>query len=165
MQPYLRRAPHPPIVHFDFRLASERTWVLSFTEPVALPGVIEDEERRVIVWLFEDSPVGLRLCFSGQVGFVFWSRLFTSLRDCEIMAERSRDRSSLSESQPKFPECSHFRRRKSFLSAPISDAGMITTAAVNSVVWMMVCLSALKTVPVLCVKIGCQKLGQRRPRL
>ena len=27
------------------------------------------------------------------------------------MAERSRDRSSSSESQPKFPECSHFRRR------------------------------------------------------
>ena len=39
------------------------------------------------------------------------------------------------------PNCS-----QSFLSAPISDAGMITTAAVNSVVWMMVCLSALKTV-------------------
>ena len=27
------------------------------------------------------------------------------------MAERSRDRSSSSESQPKFPRCSHFRRR------------------------------------------------------
>ena len=27
------------------------------------------------------------------------------------MAERSRDRSSSTESQPKFPECSHFRRR------------------------------------------------------
>ena len=27
------------------------------------------------------------------------------------MAERSRDRSSSNESQPKFPECSHFRRR------------------------------------------------------
>ena len=42
---------------------------------------------------------------------------------------------------------------------------MITTAAVNSVVWTMVCLSALKTVPVSCVKTGCQKLGQRKPRL
>ena len=41
-------APHPPIVHFDFRLASERTWVLSLTEPVAFPGVFEDEDRRVI---------------------------------------------------------------------------------------------------------------------
>ena len=27
------------------------------------------------------------------------------------MAERSRDRSSSTESQPKFPECSYFRRR------------------------------------------------------
>ena len=78
---------------------------------MALPGVFEDEERRVIVWLFEDSPVGLRLCFSAQVGYVFWSCLFTFLRDCEIMAERSRVRSSSTESQPKFPECSHFRRR------------------------------------------------------
>ena len=42
---------------------------------------------------------------------------------------------------------------------------MITTAAVNSVVWTMVCLSALKTVPVSCVKTGCQKLGQHKPRL
>ena len=66
----LRRAPHPPIVHFDFCLASERTWVQSLTEPVAFPGVIEEEERRVLVWLLEDSPVGLRLCF-GQVGYVF----------------------------------------------------------------------------------------------
>ena len=39
------------------------------------------------------------------------SRLFTSLRTCYRMAERSRDRSSSNESQPKFPECSHFRRR------------------------------------------------------
>ena len=30
---------------------------------------------------------------------------------CYRMAERSRDRSSSNESQPKFPECSHFRRR------------------------------------------------------
>ena len=49
--------------------------------------------------------------FFWQVGYVFWSRLFTSLRDCKIMAERSCDRSSSSESQPKFPECSHFRCR------------------------------------------------------
>ena len=52
-------------------------------------------------------------------------------------------------------------RSQSFLSAPISNAGIITTAAVNSVV----CLSALKTVPVSYVKTGCQKLGQRKPRL
>ena len=56
-------------------------------------------------------------------------------------------------------------RSPSFLSAPISDAGMITTAAVNSAVWTMVCHSALKTVPVSCVRTGCQKLGQRKPRL
>ena len=47
-QPHLRRAPHPPIDHFDFRLASERTSVQSLTEPVAFPGVFEDEDRRVI---------------------------------------------------------------------------------------------------------------------
>ena len=34
--------------HFDFRLASERTWVLSLTEPVAFPGAFEDEDRRVV---------------------------------------------------------------------------------------------------------------------
>ena len=42
------------------------------------------------------------------------SWLFTSLssRTCvDKMAERSRDRSSSAESQPKFPGCSHFRRR------------------------------------------------------
>ena len=33
---------------FDFRLASERTWVLSLTEPVAFPGAFEDEDRRVV---------------------------------------------------------------------------------------------------------------------
>ena len=53
-------------------------------------------------------------------------------------------------------------RSQSFRSVPISDAGMITTAAVNSAVWTMVCHSALKTVPVSCVRTGCQKLGQPR---
>ena len=35
--------------------------------------------------------------------------VFACLR--QKMVERSRDRSSSTESQPKFPECSHFRRR------------------------------------------------------
>ena len=41
------------------------------------------------------------------------SRVYVFVKPClrEKMAERSRDRSSSTESQPKFPECSHFRRR------------------------------------------------------
>ena len=54
---------------------------------------------------------------------------------------------------------------QTFRSVPISDAGMITTAAVNSAVWTMVCHFALKTVPVSCVRTGCQKLGRHKPRL
>ena len=78
---------------------------------MAFPGVIEDEER-LVVWLLEDSPVVLRLCFwSSRLGVK--SRVYVFGKPClrEKMAERSRDRSSSTESQPKFPECSHFRRR------------------------------------------------------
>ena len=51
--------------------------------------------------------------FSGQVGYGFYSRVYVFGKPClrEKMAERSRDRSSSTESHPKFPECSHFRRR------------------------------------------------------
>ena len=56
-------------------------------------------------------------------------------------------------------------RSQSFRSVPISDAGMITTAAVNSAVWTMVCHFALKTDPVSCVRTGCQKPGLHKPRL
>ena len=53
---------------------------------------------------------------------MFWSSRLCVLKPClrlrqvtqqhtAAMAERSRDRSSSTESQPKFPECSHFRRR------------------------------------------------------
>ena len=59
-----------------------------------------------------------RLASWSQAVF-FWSsrlrvlKLFVYVFAClqEKMAERSRDRSSSTESQPKFPECSHFRRR------------------------------------------------------
>ena len=59
-----------------------------------------------------------RLASWSQAVFFWSSRLrvlkpfvyvFAWLR--EIMAERSRDRPSSTESQPKFPECTHFRRR------------------------------------------------------
>ena len=59
-----------------------------------------------------------RLASWSQAVFFWSSRLrvlkpfvyvFACLR--EKMAERSHDRSSSTESQPKFPECSHFRRR------------------------------------------------------
>ena len=90
---------------------------------MAFPGVIEDEERRLVVWLLEDSPVGLRLCF-GQVGYVF-KAVFTSLasRACE---RKWRKDHVTGRRQPN--------RSQSFRSVPISDAGMITTAAVNSAV-------------------------------
>ena len=41
------------------------------------------------------------------------SRVYVFVKPClqEKMAERSYDRSSSTVSQPKFPECSHFRRR------------------------------------------------------
>ena len=69
----------------------------------------EDRNSCGCLW---SSSAGLRWKF-GQVGSV-WSCVFTSLssRTCvDKMAERSHDRSSSVESQPKFPGCSHFRRR------------------------------------------------------
>ena len=56
-------------------------------------------------------------------------------------------------------------RSQSFRSVPISGAGMITIAAVNSAVWMMVSHFALKTDLVSFVKTGCQKPGLHKPRL
>ena len=68
------------------------------------------EDRNGCLW---SSSAGLRWKF-WQVGYVR-SLVFTSLssRTCvDKMAEEwSRDRSSSAESQPKFPGCSHFRRR------------------------------------------------------
>ena len=91
----------------------------------------------------------------GQVGYV-WTAVFTSLssRACE---RKWRKDHVTGRRQPN--------RSQSFRSVPISDAGMITTAAVNSAVWMMVCHFALKTGPVSCVKSGCQKPGLHKPRL
>ena len=72
---------------------------------------IEYEERRIVC----GCPKTRQLVS----GWIWSSRftceaLFTSLssRTCvDKMAERSHDRSSSAESQPKFPGCSHFRRR------------------------------------------------------
>ena len=47
-QPHLRRAPHPAVVHFDFRLARERTRVQWHTVPVALPGVYRTRRKKIV---------------------------------------------------------------------------------------------------------------------
>ena len=91
----------------------------------------------------------------GQVGYV-WKAVFTSLSSCAGERKWRKDHMT-GRRQPN--------RSQSFRSVPISDAGMITTAAVNSAVWMMVCHFALKTDPVSCVKTGCQKPGLHKPRL
>ena len=68
------------------------------------------------------------------------------------MAERSRDRSSSTESQPKFPECSHFQRRndnhRRCQQCRLNDGLPLCTQDSPCLVCQ-----------------GCQKLGQRRPRL
>ena len=89
--------------------------------------------------------------FFGQVGYVF---TFLSSRACE---RKWRKDHVTGRRQPN--------RSQSFRSVPISDAGMITTAAVNSAIWTMVCHFALKTDPVSCVRTGCQKPGLHKPRL
>ena len=91
----------------------------------------------------------------GQVGYV-WKAVFTSLssRACE---RKWRKDQVTGRRQPN--------RSQSFRSVPISGAGMLTIAAVNSAVWMMVSHFALKTDPVLFVKTGCQKPGLHKPRL
>ena len=85
----------------------------SRTVPVAFPSVYRTRRKKIVVAVREDSSVGLRLN-AGQVSKRVKSCLFTSLssRTCvDKMVERSCDRSSSAESQPKFPGCSHFRRR------------------------------------------------------
>ena len=79
---------------------------------MAFPGVIEDEERRIVVWLFRRLTSWSQAVFSSSRLRVK-SRVYVFVKPClrEKMAERSHDRSSSTESQPKFPECSHFRRR------------------------------------------------------
>ena len=44
-QPHLRRAPHPPIVHFDFHLACERTWVQFTHCPSGLPRRLSNTKK------------------------------------------------------------------------------------------------------------------------
>ena len=91
----------------------------------------------------------------GQVGYV-WKAVFTSLssRACE---RKWRKDCVTGPRQPN--SCQSFR------SVAISGTGMITIAAVNSAVWMMVSHFALKTDPVSFVKTGCQKPGLHKPRL
>ena len=71
-QPHLRRAPYPPVVNFDFRLARERTWV-QFTHCTSgLPRLLS----KIVVAFCELRQLRSGWSF-GQVGSV-WSCLFTS---------------------------------------------------------------------------------------
>ena len=58
-QPHLRRAPYPPVVHFNYRLARVRTWVQSGTVPVDFPGDFQARKEDSL-WLPWSSSVGLR---------------------------------------------------------------------------------------------------------
>ena len=112
---------------------------------------IAHEERRIVCGCLKTRQLAS--------GWIWSSRftceaVFTSLssRTCvNKMAERSRDRSSSAESQPKFPVCSHF-------------VGMTTIFAANNAVWMRGNHFVLKTDPVLFAKTGCRKRGLRKPR-
>ena len=91
----------------------------------------------------------------GQVGYV-WKAVFMSLSSCACEWKWQKYHVT-GRCQPNSSQ--------SFRSVPISGAGMITIAAVNSAVWMMVSHFALKTGPVSFVKTGCQKPGLHKPRL
>ena len=141
------------IVHFDFRLARERTWVQFTHCPSGLPRRLSNTKIEDSCGCLWSSSAGLRLKF-GQVGSV-WSCLFTSLSShtcVDKMAERSRDRSSSAESSP------------SFSGVLISEGETTTIFAASNAARMKGNHFVLKTDPVSFAKIGCPRRELLKPR-
>ena len=143
-QSHLRRAPHTPIVRFDFRLARERTWV-QFTHCTSgLP-------RRLSNTKTVDS-CGFLWSLSAALRLKFWaSRLhvkpfvyvlstvpvWTKWRSHHVTGRLQLNLS------PSFP------------GVRISEGVTTTIFAVNNAAWMKGNRFVLKTIPVSFARIGC----------
>ena len=113
-QPHLRRARHPPICHFNFRLAHVRRWIwhaLSQWPSQAFQSLIRS--WFVAAYLARQLVAGVVafdviLALNSTLLWLVWT--VTHFWQQGKMVE-SHDRSSSMEPQLKFPGCSHFRRR------------------------------------------------------
>ena len=112
-QPHLRRARHPPICHFNFRLAHVRRWIwhaLSQWPSQAFQSLMRS--WFVAAYLARQLVAGVVafdviLALNSTLLWLVWT--VTHFWQQGKMV--SHDRSSSMEPQLKFPGCSHFRRR------------------------------------------------------
>ena len=140
-------------LHFDFRLARERTRV-QFTHCTSgLPRRLSNTKIEDSCGFLWSLSAALRLKF-GQVGSV-WNRLFTSLSSIRARTKWRSDhvtgRLQLNLS-PSFP------------GVRISEGETTTIFAANNAAWMKGNRFVLKTVPVSFARIGCLRHGLLKPR-
>ena len=126
---------------------------LTLTVPVAFPRHFE-AWKEVSLWLLHRSLVAPRC---GRFWRRFWPENSTLFRlrgkPCFVdkMAE-SRDRSSSTEPQLKFPGCSHYRRRSE------------TYCRCQQCVWTRDWWFAHRRFLVMCARTGCPRRGKQRSR-
>ena len=151
-QPHLHRARYPPVVYFNSRLTRVRMWIWHVLSQWPSQAFSKLETKLVC------GCYTARQSVSGVDAFVdFWQkiRLYSVFRDQPFPVDnKTRWRSHVIGHLP-------WNRNWSFLVAPTTEDGAITTSNVSSVASMRACLFAHKKLLVMCARTGWPKRGRR----